>query len=41
MAYKKAFEQACCIFEMTIGFPHEEKIFTNRSNTKIITFRLC
>ena len=25
MAYKKAFEQACRIFDMTIGFPQEEK----------------
>jgi len=25
MAYKKAFEQACCIFETTIGFPQAEK----------------
>ena len=25
IAYKKAFEQACCIFETTIGFPAEEK----------------
>ena len=25
IAYKKAFEQACSIFEITIGFPTEEK----------------
>lgn len=25
MAYKKPFEQASCIFDVTIGFPHEEK----------------
>jgi four helix bundle protein len=25
MAYKKAFEQACYIFEITIGFPSAEK----------------
>ena len=25
LAYKKAFEQACHIFEMTVNFPKEEK----------------
>ena len=25
IAYKKAFEQACCIFDITIGFPQAEK----------------